>query len=179
MIGFLNQASPLQNTIIPNRNRACDLVVRRTYGQEAAMRQSLTYQINVLSAKFSFCPNVSVLMCLCVDQASYLADSEMWVSGFHVAGPATKGPTLQRPPALLKQQTEDFPQQKSETCRQTWTSGADPKQWVRGILLSQPVRRAERDCGKMASWRLQVPRILCKTARLHEWTRPFLQSSRL
>ena len=157
----------------------CVLVVRRTYGQEAAMGQSLIYQINVLSAKFSFCPNVSVLMCLCVDQASYLADSEMWVSGFHVAGPATKGPTLQRPPALLKQQTEDFPQQKSETCRQTWTSGADPKQWVRGILLSQPVRRAERDCGKMASWRLQVPRILCKTARLQEWTRPFLQSSRL
>ena len=56
----------------------CVLVVRRTYGQEAAMGQSLIYQINVLSAKFSFCPNVSVLMCLCVDQASYLADSEMW-----------------------------------------------------------------------------------------------------
>ena len=89
----------------------CVLVVRRTYGQEAAMGQSLIYQINVLSAKFSFCPNVSVLMCLCVDQASYLADSEMWVSGFHVAGPATKGPTLQRPPALLKQQTVDSPQQ--------------------------------------------------------------------
>ena len=54
------------------------LVVRRIYGQEAAMGQSLIYQIYVLSAKFSFCPNVSVLMCLCVDQASYLADSEMW-----------------------------------------------------------------------------------------------------
>ena len=73
------------------------LVVRRTYRQEAAMGQSLIYQINVFSAKFSFCPKVSVLMCLCVDQASYMADSETWRPQLmSYLGQCTEGPTLHR-----------------------------------------------------------------------------------
>ena len=49
--------------------------------------------------------------------------------------------------------------------------------WVRGTPLREPVHRAERDGGKRASWRLQCPGYLCKTARLQEWIRPFLRAT--
>ena len=44
-----------------------------------------------------FVSNISVLMCLCVDQASYLADSEMWRPQLlYNLGQCTEGPTLHR-----------------------------------------------------------------------------------
>ena len=66
----------LQNTIIPNINRFCDLVVRRTYRREAVVGPYWIYQINAFSAKVSLCPKrfcSDVFVCV-----SYLAGRESW-----------------------------------------------------------------------------------------------------